>query len=283
MRLGLCCIFRGEPIRFRRTTATYLAKQEGMEFISQLVRENIQALIEAVDYCRENGIGSFRINSHLLPCATHPDVGYKVDDLIGHEEIVAGMQSVRDKGVRLTFHPDQFVVLGSPRADVVEKSIHELEHHGWMAEQVGADVVNIHAGGAYGDKGSALKSFLAGVDRLSDRARRYLTVENDDRVYTPSDLLPLGLPLVYDVHHHRCLPDDLSIEEATERALATWDREPLFHISSPREMKNRRLHADYIDVDDFPQCWRAIDPLTVDIEAKAKELAVFKLKEELGI
>jgi UV DNA damage endonuclease len=113
--------------------------------------------------------------------------------------------------------------------------------------------------------------------------RARLTVENDDKIYTPADLLPLcraeGLPLVYDVHHHRCHGDELTELEATKQATATWNREPLFHISSPREgwdgPKPER-HHDFIDPNDFPQCWFKRD-LTVEVEAKARELAVLGL------
>ena len=159
-----------------------------------------------------------------------------------------------------------------------------------MAEWVGADVVNIHGGGAYGDKPSALAEFARNVKRLSSRTRKLLTVENDDKTYTPADLLPLcqqtGIPLVYDVHHHRCHQDALTVEEATEQTLATWDREPLFHISSPLEgwagPKPER-HHDFIDIKDFPECWRHLNvAVTIEVEAKAKELAVLKLKRQLS-
>ena len=127
--------------------------------------------------------------------------------------------SPRSHGIRTCFHPDQFVVLNSPRPDVVDRSIEELEYQSEVAEWVGADVVNIHGGGAYGDKAEALTRFAESLSRLSDRARSRLTVENDDVTYTPSDLLPLcrseGIPLVYDVHHHRCNQDELTVEEAT--------------------------------------------------------------------
>jgi UV DNA damage endonuclease len=148
-------------------------------------------------------------------------------------------------------------------------------------------VVNIHGGGAYGDKPRALSIFVKNLGLLSERARRLLTVENDDKTYTPADLLPLcraeGIPLVYDVHHHRCHPDGLSVEEATEAAVATWNREPLFHISSPIQGwagPTPERHHDFIDPADFPDCWRG-RPITVEVEAKAKELAVLKLMSEL--
>ncbi len=130
-------------------------------------------------------------------------------------------------------------MLNSQRDDVVEASIRELEYQAEVAEWVGADVINIHGGGAFGDKAAALDRFARQLDRLSPRVRSRLTVENDDGIFTPADLLPLcratELPLVYDVHHHRCHPDGQSIEAVTSAAIATWNREPLFHISSPAE------------------------------------------------
>jgi UV DNA damage endonuclease len=178
-------------------------------------------------------------------------------------------------------------VLNSQRPEVVQASIRELEYQAEVAEWVGADVVNIHGGGAYGDKQKALAEFVRNLNRLSYRVRKRLTVENDDRIFTPSDLLIIcksaGIPLVYDVHHHRCRPDGLSVEQATREAMATWDREPMFHISSPLQgwdgPKVER-HHDFIDVDDFPECWRQ-ESVTVEVEAKAKEAAVLKLKAEL--
>ncbi len=115
-----------------------------------------------------------------------------------------------------------------------------------------------------------------------------MTVENDDKMFTPADLLPVcrttGIPLVYDVHHHRCNQDGLSEEEATEQAIGAWNREPLFHISSPIEGwdgPRPERHHDFIDLMDFPSCWHGHD-LTVEVEAKAKEVAVLKLKNELA-
>jgi UV DNA damage endonuclease len=95
----------------------------------------------------------------------------------------------------------------------------------------------------------------------------------------------LKIPLVYDLHHHRCLPDTLSIKEATQKALKTWSREPLFHISSPLqpwENGNYRKHHDYINLKDFPVSWLKL-AITVEVEAKAKELAILKLMREFDI
>lgn len=295
IRLGLCCAFRDAPIKFGTTTAAAVGKMSrpaALAKLSGLCLGNAEALLAALRYCAEHAIGDFRINSQILPLKTHPVHGYEVGELPQGEEIVARFQSCRQfaaaKDLRTSFHPDQFVVLNSQRPEVVESSLHELEYQSEVAEWVGADVVNIHGGGAFGDKPKALEAFARNLDRLSSRARGRLTVENDDKVFTPADLLPLcraaGLPLVYDVHHHRCLPDGLSVEEATLAVLATWNREPMFHVSSPLEgwsgPKPER-HHDFIDPADFPTCWET-QGATVEVEAKAKEPAVLKLAADLA-
>ncbi len=268
-----------------------LAPAERLFKLSQLCLANAEALLESLQFCAANGIGCFRIGSSILPIKTHPLVGYSVEELPNAESII---QSFMDCGrfaaehnIRTVFHPDQFVVLNSPRPDVVLKSVEALEYHAEVAEWVQADVINIHGGGAYGDKVTALAAFARNLERLSPAVRSRLTVENDDKIFTPTDLLPIcraeGLPLVYDVHHHRCLPDPLTVEQATAVAIETWDREPLFHLSSPLEgwtgpQPNR--HHDFIDVIDFPEIWKPLS-VTVEVEAKAKELAIARLRNEL--
>lgn len=294
IRFGLCCTFRDQPVKFATTTATAIGKMkrpDALEKLSGLCLANADALLLALQYCSEHGIGCFRVNSQILPLKTHPTSGYEVEELPAGDEILRRFKVcgkfVKKHKLRTCFHPDQFVVLNSQKPDIVESSLRELEYQAEVAEWIGADVLNIHGGGAYGDKRKALTEFARNLDRLSSTARKRLTVENDDRIFTPADLLPIckatGVPLVYDVHHHRCNPDGLSVDQATQNALATWDRAPLFHISSPLEgwdgPKPER-HHDFIDVQDFPDCWRR-KTINVEVEAKAKEVAVLKLMSEL--
>jgi UV DNA damage endonuclease len=288
IRLGLCCTFLEEPIRFRTTTARYvssLPKSSRRKFLNELALHNARTLGAALSYCRDNGIGAFRVQSGLLPLYTHPDHPYALD-----AEVRATLAEVGAKrgDIRLSFHPDQFVVPGSLNPAVVDASLGELEYQAEVAELIGAEQLTIHGGGAQGGKAAALARLEAGLARLSPRARSRIVLENDDRTYTVEDLLPtcerLGIPLVYDVHHHRCNPDSLTIDRATELATATWNgREPWMHLSSPAASwkgRDPRPHADYIDVRDVPEQWRDRN-VTVDIEAKAKERAVIKLRAQL--
>lgn len=296
IRFGLCCIFKKEPIRFRRTTAKYLSgMSEGdhLPFLSGICMHNAGSLLSALHYCRGNGIFSFRINSQILPLKTHPEWGYRMEDLPDGKEIVSRFLEAgkycRENNIRTTFHPDQFIVLSSPRPEVVESSIRDLAYHAEVAEWVNADVINIHAGGAYDDKEKALNRFKKVFSRLPELIRKKLTLENDDRLYSPKDLLPvcrkMEIPLVYDVHHHRCNPDGVPEEETTELAIHTWNREPLFHISSPLNGwggKDIRKHHDFVNPKDVPVSWLDLD-ITIEVEAKAKESAVLQLKQNMGL
>ena len=158
-------------------------------------------------------------------------------------------------------------MLSSPDKALVQRSIADLDYQAEIAQWVNADVINIHAGGAYGDKKSALDRLEKVFRKLPESIQSRLTLENDDRSYPPRDLLPLcertGIPFVYDVHHHRCLPDGLSESEVTERAMNTWLREPLFHVSSPVngwDGAKPCSHHDFIDPSDLPGLWLDLDP-----------------------
>jgi UV DNA damage endonuclease len=297
LKLGLCCLFHEQPIRFATTTATAMARLERLrqlERLAGLCQANAEALGQAIDYCAGHGIGAFRINSQILPLKTHPQVGYRMEELPGGGAIIeafrrAGRLALQ-KRIRLSMHPDQFVVLNSNTPKVVASSLAELAYQAEFGEWTGVEVINLHGGGVYGDRAVALERLEQEIGRLPAAIRCRLTLENDDRCFTPSDLLPVcqrtGIPLVYDVHHHRCRPDALSVEQATAAAIQTWGpREPLFHLSSPKAGwtagANPRPHHDFIDPADFPDCWRHLD-LTIDVEAKAKELAVERLASQLA-
>jgi UV DNA damage endonuclease len=304
IRWGLCCQFLDSPIKFRTATHRYVGGLEPAarrEYLAAIARDNADALVAAVERCRELGIGAFRINSQILPLATHPLSGYTLDALDAEDTLgalEAGFARVRPLAerldVRLSFHPDQFVVLNSERESVRDASLREVEFQAQVAALVGADTLTLHVGGAAGGTTAAVERLERALALLSDGARARLAFENDDRLFAPAELLPLcaraGVGLVYDVHHHRCHPDGLSVEEASARAAETWAsrdpalgvaaREPYFHISSPRDgwdARNPRPHADHVEPAELPEAWLGMD-VTVDVEAKEKERAVLALR-----
>lgn len=300
IRLGLCCIFREEPIKFNHTTVRIISnikkREDQLQKLSGIALKNSLSLLLAVETCKRLGIGAFRVLSQILPIYSHPEYGYELDDLPNNIEIRENFRKVRDfaaaNHIRLSFHPDQFNILASPREEVFVNTVRELSYQCMVAELIGADNVNIHMGGVYGDKQATLKRFTDNYKDVPELIKRHLTLENDDISYSVEDLYPVcmenGLPLIYDVHHHRCFTDKFTVTEATEKSLETWKqagREPHFHISSPKNgwnSNNPRMHSDYIDINDFPHEWlRDMPDFTLDVEAKAKELAVVKFGREL--
>ena len=199
IRLGLCCMFRDQPIKFVTTTATAIARMKRPDALAKLARlclANADALLAAAPVLRRQ---RHRLLSHQQPDSSDQDAS---DVRLRRSMICpkprrsfAGSRSAASSSkkhkLRTCFHPDQFVVLNSPRPEVVEASVRELEYQAEVAEWVGADVINIHGGGAYGDKQKALADFARNLERLSPRVRSRLTVENDDKTYTPADLLPV--------------------------------------------------------------------------------------------
>lgn len=285
------------PVRFRAATHAYVSRLTDLErrqYLAAIAVENAAALVDVLRYCRELAIGAFRIPSGLFPLATHPVSGYGLEALANADDVRAHLIAARDcaaaAGIRLSFHPDQFIVLNSVHETVVASSVAELEWQAELAEVVGADVICLHGGSTFGGADEAIGRLLAGIDRLTPRTRTRLALENDDRCFSAIELLPACLaadvPLVLDAHHHRVLDGGLSIDDATDWALATWgEREPHFHVSSPRAgwgSEDPRPHADYIEPDDVPAYWIALgDRLTVDVEAKAKERAILAIRRQI--
>jgi UV DNA damage endonuclease len=156
IRFGLCCIFRQEPIRFRQVTAKILltlSRTDQLLRLSEICLHNVQNLYKSLNYVSANGIGAFRILSPLFPRYTHPEVAYTLDDLPAGESIKQELGRIRKfrkkRDIRLSFHPDQFNVLSSPRPEVISNTMRELEYQGLLADLVDAEVINLQPWNAW--------------------------------------------------------------------------------------------------------------------------------------
>lgn len=254
LRLGVCRDFVQESIRFRPVNE-----------LSDL-QDNVEALEKAIDWCLKQGIGCFGISSDFF--------NHLIDD------VKPSLQACRDLAkqskIRLVLHPNKNLELK------------ELEFQGRFAELVGADVIKIGVHIVNGDKAASLKRFEDQLDSLSSRVLERLSLKNDEKYFSPKDLLPFcfrkGIPFCYDVHNHRILKDGMGIEVATVQAIETWNREPLLQLSSPKngwEGLHPEEHSDYVQIEDFPASWRSQGDVTIEVEATSKELAVLRLRKEL--
>ena len=302
MNIGYACInmqlsSQKPKIYTGRSMIKRTFKAKGIEYASELGLQNCKDLFEIVKWNNKNGFPFFRITSNLFPWSSE----YKLKDMPDHQEIcdVLGEvgKYVADNNMRITSHPGPFNVLTSPHPHVVDNCINDLSTHGEVFDMMGLsrtpyNKINIHIGGAYGDKESAMERFCVNFVRLPDSVKSRLTVENDDKasMYSVRDLYDgvykvIGIPIVFDYHHHQFCTGDMSEQKALELAIKTWgDIKPVVHYSESRrdEKKDETIrvqaHSDYI-YDKIETYGNEID---IMVEAKAKELAVVKYIELHG-
>ena len=125
---------------------------------------------------------------------------------------------------RITTHPGPFNVLGSPKQQVVDNTIKELNTHAEVFDLMGLPTtpyakINIHVGGTYGgDFAGTAERWCANFHKLSETAQARLTVENDDKasMWSTQHLYDyiyqsIGIPIVHDVHHHKFCPGGLTV------------------------------------------------------------------------
>lgn len=301
IELGLCCKFHREPIKFKAYTLSNIKRIREIDRVAAkekvwgVVQHNIRSLQEALDYCREHIIGSFRITSDLIP---HLTTMRKFNILRDHDlaHIRKQLSQIETHGIVLSMHPGQHVNMGSPHPGVIENSLLDLNEHFLVAEPMGCTEINIHVGGAYGDKPLATKRFIENMRALIPHDKlRHVTIENDELNYSVADVAAiaaeLGIRATYDVHHQRCYeakhPATGSEREYLELCRSTWAGYGYqrVHISSPKfgyaNAVSIRAHHDLINVADVPLWLYDYPDIHLDIEAKAKELAIADLQQKL--
>ena len=272
-------------------------ESKGIEYASELGLQNCKDLFKIIKWNKENGFDFFRITSNLFPWSSE----YKLEDMPDHWEIACILgeigKYVDENNMRITSHPGPFNVLTSPHEHVVENCIKDLSIHGEVFDMMGLsrtpyNKINIHIGGVYGDKKSAMERFCKNFERLPESVKSRLTVENDDKatMYSVKDLFygvhaVIGIPIVFDYHHHRFNDGGLTEEGALKVAISTWgDIVPVVHYSESRNIEQEddkirpQAHSDYV-YDYINTYGNEVD---IMVEAKAKELAVIKYKELHG-
>lgn len=288
--LGYACICIS--IREQYTTNRSCIKKtldtKGLDHISELALANARDILPILRWNKENGIHLFRLSSAIIPWGDKIDIP-KLKDYaeICYELRKAGKYAT-ENGIRITTHPGPYVVLTSPKETVVANAIADLEMHALIFDAMGLsrtpyNKINIHCNGVYGDKKAAMDRFCENFMRCSEGVRSRLTVENDDKasMYSVKDLMyiheKIGIPIVFDYHHHTFCTGDLSEEEALKLAVSTWPKDitPVVHYSESKALHENtkekpQAHSDYIKR--LPDTYG----LSVDImcEAKAKELAI---------
>jgi UV DNA damage endonuclease len=296
-RLGYACIntsLSEDEIQVNRGMMKRTFQARGTTYASELALHNANGLSRIVDWNIDHNIPLYRMSSDMFPWMSE----YEFEDLADYASIRKILMEVGKKasenGHRLTFHPGPFNVLASANEQVIDRTIKELRQHGEIMDMLDLprspfSKINIHIGGAYGDKATALRRFIKNVERLPSTVRDRLTIENDDKanMFSINDLLKVhdakGIPIVFDYLHHQFCMGDLTEEEAFHLALDTWPRDitPVVHYSSSKKKyedptSTAPSHADFI-YERVETYGRTVD---IMLEAKAKEKAVFRYHSE---
>ena len=254
-----------------------------------LVWENLLGLETMVRWNAARGLPLFRIGQGLIPFASHPAFPYDWEDEHGDDLREIGVLA-RSLGVRLSMHPGQFINPGSPNPDTAERSLAELRYATRVFDLLGADdaVLVLHLGGAYDDRPAAAARFVEAL-RPQAGILRYLALENDERVWTVAEISQtaraLGIPAIADNLHHRLNPGGLTLGEALDLALPTWETRgvrPKIHLSSQDPSKRPGAHAYSVEPEDWEAVLEALGGRETDVmvEAKGKELAALGVGRE---
>ena len=295
IQLGLCCMntkLRGRNIFCSRTMRLDTIEKKGIEELKRRALQNCCDLIKHLEWNAANGIRVFRISSDLFPHMNNPKApSYTLD--FAKDILQRAGQYARDTNQRLTFHPGQYNVVGTPHDDKFQKTVGELDWHAHVLDIMGCgpdSVMVVHGGGTYGNKAETIRRWIKNFSRLPERVQRRLVLENCEKSFSVADCLAIsdacGVPVVLDTHHFECyklLHPKEPIEDIAHyipQVLETWKRrniKPKFHVSQQREGKQIGAHSDLIT--ELPQCLLDIPRLyntriDIMIEAKLKEQAI---------
>ncbi len=294
---GYACInetLKKEGVTTNRSLKKATLDKKGLDYCSELAVQNIRDLEKYLHWNLENDILVFRMSSNMIPWGNKVD-WFSFKDFSEIKDVLARCGEFAKKhGMRLTMHPGQYCILTSPHQHVIDNSVSDLQMHSDIMDLMGLsrtryNKINIHMGATYGDKESAIKTFLKNFNKLPDAIKSRLTIENDDKgnMYSTKELFEgihknANIPIVFDYHHHRFCTGGQSEEEALRLAVSTWGNiKPIVHYSESKALNESlkvklQAHSDYYlnKVETY-----GLD-LDIMMECKAKELAVMKYKKD---
>lgn len=287
MRIGYPCINTTLECKADRT---FRLKSYSEERLVATVENNLDCLARILDYNARNNLLFFRITSDIVPFASHRVCRFNWQRHFAARFSGIGRR-VRQHAMRISMHPDQFIVINSPKEEVVENGIRELAYHTQVLDLMCLDAsakIQVHVGGMYGDRAQSLARFAKRYALLSAAIRKRLVVENDEKSYALADCLELshecGIPVLFDAFHHQLNNRGESAAEALYLATRTWkkaDGPPMVDYSQPSPGKSRGSHAASIDIRQFRLFLSETSPLDFDImlEIKDKERSAIKAVE----
>jgi UV DNA damage endonuclease len=272
-----------------------LGKEERTAKLLEVTAENLKSTRRMLFYNIAHEIELYRLSSSIVPLATHPEVMWDFVTPFQKEWQELG-DIIRRHQLRVSFHPNQFTLFTSPKHKITDNAVIDMEYHYRMLEAMGVEkdsALNIHIGGAYGDKIETIQRFHQNLKKLPEHIKKVMTLENDDKTYNADETLLAcekeSIRFVFDYHHHMANLGEISLAEILSRTVTTWEETnlpPKIHVSSPKSEKAYRSHADFVDVEFLMPLIGALKELKVDvdfmIEAKKKDMAMLQLIADIS-
>lgn len=299
IQLGLCCLNMtlraSKPTVFSsRTMIIRTVREKGIDYLKEKIIQNLKDTIQLMKWNERNGIKVFRLSSNLFPHKSNPKIeDYTFDFAIPYLKLIG--KYAKKINQRLTFHPGQYNVVGTPNEKMFQQTICDLKYHADVLDLMGMSkdsVMVVHGGGIYGDKEKTIVRWCKQYQLLPENIKKRLVLENCEKCFSIEDCLRIsnivGIPVVFDTHHYECYnilhPENL-MKPAVEyiaAILETWKRKeikPKFHVSEQGSGRTGH-HSDYIE--ELPKYLMEIPEkygvhIDIMIEAKKKELAIHKL------
>lgn len=292
IRLGYVAISKCFESSFKTINYTnYLKYEDRDKRLDEIIKYNLNHLLEILKYNKKNNIHFYRISSNIVPLASHKDVDFDyITPYKNYYKKIANF--IKDNNLRVDMHPSEYVILNSTNKVVIENSIRELIYHFKFLDalEIEDKLLIVHTGSSTLGKKNSITRFINNFNKLPSYLKEIIAIENDDRIYTIEDVLyickQIGTRMILDYHHYLCNKQN-DIKDLYKDIFDTFKKVPKMHFSSPKSKikKDMRAHHDYIDSDSFISFLESIKNLNYDIdimlEAKMKDDALFRLVREL--
>ena len=133
IQLGLCCLNtelreRKPPVFASRKMIIRSIEEKGINMLKEKILQNLRDVLTMMQWNEENGIKLFRLSSELFPHKSNP----KVEDysFAFAEKLLREIGNLSKKlNQRLTFHPGQYNVVGTPNEVSFQQTCADLKYH----------------------------------------------------------------------------------------------------------------------------------------------------------
>lgn len=271
---------------------TFRLKSYSEEKLIETVNNNLSCLVQMLNFNADKNLLFFRITSDLVPFASHPICKFNWQKFFKDKFEEIG-EIIKNNNMRISMHPDQFIVINSKTDDIVKRSTSELNYHSDVLDLLKLDntaKIQLHIGGAYDNKIDSMNRFIVNYKKLNDNIKNRLIIENDNRIYSFNNCLSIHektkIPILFDVFHHSILNNNEKIKDILEKQVKTWrknDGIPMVDYSSQKPGFKLGSHSESIDIKDFQRFLKQSNPYNFDImlEIKDKETSALKTLEIL--